>query len=174
MKIKPCERKTLEDLHNAPVLIVNHIDIACSAERLFAIFEDEEAWTIWASSLEKVVWTSPKPFGVGTTRTVDMAGGIVGVEEFVAWKTNEQMAFCFTESSMPNMKAFGEDYRIQVLNDNTVRLSWYAAFWPSNPVATVGFKLFKPVMKWFLGGFLKSLKKMAEGDYQPKPATPVV
>ena len=174
MKIKPCQHKTLEDIHNAPVKVVNTIDIDCSAQRLFAIFEDEHAWTVWGSSLDKVTWTSPKPFGVGTTRTVEMAGGIVGVEAFIAWEDDKQMAFCFTESSMPNMAAFGEDYVLEALGDNKVRLIWTASFWPSNGFATLCFKLFKPMMKFFLGTFLKKLKNMAEGDYQPKPATPVV
>jgi hypothetical protein len=174
MKITPCQHKSLGDIHNAPVLILNTIDIDCTAEHLFAIFEDESSWTIWGSSLEKVIWTSPKPFGVGTTRTVEMAGGITGVEEFVAWKDNKQMAFCFTESSMPNMDAFGEDYRLEDIGENKVRLYWTASFWPSNTVATFFFKLLTPVMKWYLGSFLKKLKQLAEGDYQPVEAQPEV
>jgi len=172
--ITPCDRKTIDEIRNAPILVLNTIDLKCSAERLFAIFEDEEAWTIWGSSLEKVTWTSAKPFGVGTTRTVEMAGGIVGVEEFIVWEDNQRMAFCFTESSMPNMDAFGEDYVIEQVDEQTIRLHWYAAFWPSKLVAVFFFKLLKPVMKLLLKSFLKKLKKMCEGDYQPKLATPSV
>ena len=32
----------------------------------------------WASVITKVTWTSPEPRGVGTTRVVEMRGGIVG------------------------------------------------------------------------------------------------
>ncbi|CAA0095471.1 putative protein [BD1-7 clade bacterium] len=174
MKVKPCLHKSAEELHQAPVLIENTIEIDCSAERLFAIFEDEHAWTVWGSSLEEVIWTSPKPFGVGTTRTVKMAGGIMGVEQFTAWETNRRMAFCFTESSMPNMAAFGEDYVVESLGENRCKLVWYAAFWPSNAFATGCFKVLKPVMTWYLGSFLKGLKKLCEGDYQPRPASPRV
>ncbi|NRB37679.1 MAG: SRPBCC family protein [Pseudomonadales bacterium] len=174
MKVTPCQHKTINEIRNAPVLVLNTIDIDCPAEHLFAIFEDEKAWTMWGSSLEKVTWTSPKPFGVGTTRSVEMAGGIAGIEEFIVWEKNKRMAFFFTESSMPNMNAFGEDYVLEKLADNKVRLHWYAAFWPSNAVAKFFFALFKPMMKFFLGSFLKKLKTLAEGDYQPKPASPVV
>ena len=31
-------------------------------------------------------WTSPKPFGLGTTRTVTMSGDLAGYEEFIAWE----------------------------------------------------------------------------------------
>ncbi len=58
MKVKPCIRKSLQDLHQAPVLIENPIEIDCSAEHLFAIFEGERAWTVWGSSLEEVIWIS--------------------------------------------------------------------------------------------------------------------
>ncbi|NRB40538.1 MAG: SRPBCC family protein [Pseudomonadales bacterium] len=170
MKITPCKHKNLSDLHTAPVLVKNSIEIDCSAAHLFAILEDGPAWPLWASSLTDVTWTSPKPFGMGTTRKVAMSGGIVGVEEFVAWQTDKQMAFCFTESSMPNMEAFGEDYQLESLGDNKVRLTWYAAFWPSNIIAKLSFALFKPFMGFFLGGFLKKLKTLSEGDYQPQPA----
>ena len=174
MKITPCIPKTLSELHQAPVLVHNVVEINSSAERLFAILEDEHAWTVWAGSITKVVWTSPKPFGVGTTRVVDMVGGIVGVEEFIAWEDNKQMAFCFTEASMPNLEAFGEDYVIESLGPNRIRAHWYVGFWPSNIAAKIGFTLFKPMMKLFLGKYLKQLKAMCEGDYQPKPAAPVV
>ncbi len=170
MKVTPCTHKNYTQLHQAPVLVKNELVINCTAERLFAILEDGDAWPLWASSLTKVTWTSPKPFGVGTTRTVEMTGGIVGVEEFVAWQPNKQMAFCFTESSMPNMEAFGEDYQIEVLSDNKLCLTWYAAFWPSNIVAKLSFALFKPFMGFFLKSFLKKLKIMAEGDFEAKPA----
>ncbi len=172
MKVTACAHKSIDEIRCAPVLVLNTVEINCSAERLFAIFEDEHAWTLWGSSLEKVTWTSPKPFGVGTTRTVEMAGGIVGVEEFIVWEDNKRMAFCFTESSMPNMDAFGEDYVIESLDTGRVRLHWHAAFWPSNTFALLCFKLFKPLMKFFLASFLKKLKKLCEGDYQPKPAMP--
>ena len=45
MKITPCLHKTIDEIHKAPVLVENSIEIDCSAEHLFAIFEDEEAWT---------------------------------------------------------------------------------------------------------------------------------
>lgn len=166
MKITPCDHKSVEELQQAPFLIHNTVIINCSADRLFTILEDAHAWTVWASSLTLVEWTSPKPFGIGTTRDVTMTGGILGREEFIAWETNQRMAFCFTESSMPNMSAFGEDYHIKTLNDNQIQLDWFVAMWPAG-INKVFMPLFKPMMKWFLGGFLKKLKQMAEGDYQP-------
>ena len=47
-----------------------------SAEQLFATFEDEQSWPKWVPGMREATWTSPKPFGKGTTRTVKMAGGI--------------------------------------------------------------------------------------------------
>lgn len=38
------------------------------------------------------------PRGVGTTRTVDMRGGIIGDEEYLVWKLFTRIAFRFNES----------------------------------------------------------------------------
>ena len=37
--------------------------------------------------IQKVEWTSPKPYGVGTTRSVHMMGDMVGYEEFIGMGT---------------------------------------------------------------------------------------
>jgi hypothetical protein len=49
--------------------------------------------------ITNVTWTGPEPRGVGTTRTVDMRGGIVGDEEFLTWEPFTRMAFRFNQCS---------------------------------------------------------------------------
>ena len=60
---------------------------------------DAESWPHWATVITNVAWTSPEPRGVGTTRTVNMRGGIVGDEEFLAWEPFSHMAFRFNQST---------------------------------------------------------------------------
>ena len=70
---------------------------------------DAETWTLWLP-ITKVTWTSPKPWGPGTTRTVEI--GEQKVEEtFFAWEEGRRMAFRFERSTLP-VSAAVEDYRV--------------------------------------------------------------
>lgn len=71
---------------------------------------DPVAWTQWLA-ISKVTWTSPQPFGVGTTRTVEVAGQTIE-ETFFAWEEGRRMAFRFERSTLP-VSAAVEDYLIR-------------------------------------------------------------
>jgi len=70
---------------------------------------DAQAWTQWLP-ITKVTWTSPKPFGPGTTRTVEVGPQVIE-ETFFAWEEGTRMAFRFERSSLP-VSAAVEDYRV--------------------------------------------------------------
>ena len=61
---------------------------------------DAQAWTQWLP-ITKVTWTSPKPFGPGTTRTVEVGPQVIE-ETFFAWEEGTRMAFRFERSSLPD------------------------------------------------------------------------
>lgn len=156
----PCQRVDMRFFDTAPVRFTNSIEINSTPEKIFAAFEDAESWPVWAPAIKKVTWTSPKPFGLGTTRTVDMQGGIAGYEEFIAWEPGKRMAFRFNEATMPGMDAFGEDYIVET-TANGCRVTWTVAMAPTG-ISRVVIPVFKPVMKLVFGKFLKNLKKYAE------------
>ena len=54
----------------APMRFKNVVELNASPAKVFAIFEDGESWPQWFRAIHKVAWTSNKPYGVGTTRTV--------------------------------------------------------------------------------------------------------
>lgn len=70
---------------------------------------DAKAWTEWLP-ITKVEWTSPKPFSVGTTRTVEIGKNIVD-ETFIIWEEGSRMAFRYDRSGFP-VTAGVEDYHI--------------------------------------------------------------
>lgn len=70
---------------------------------------DGPTWTEWLP-LTDVTWTSPEPFGVGTTRTVEMSGQKIE-ETFFAWEDGRRMAFRFERSTLP-VSAGVEDYQV--------------------------------------------------------------
>ncbi len=99
------------------------------ASAVWASMLDAKAWTEWLP-ITAVTWTSPQPFGVGTTRTVDIGKQSVQ-EHFFAWDEGSRMAFNFTRSTLP-VSAGVEDYRV-VPAATGCELQWagrFSAFWP--------------------------------------------
>ena len=99
MAMHPCERVGLDFIDSAPFRFVSTVDLTITPEQVFEILDDAESWPLWATAITKVTWTSPQPHGIGTTRTVDMRGGLVGDEEFLAWEPHSHMAFRFDRGS---------------------------------------------------------------------------
>lgn len=88
---------------------------------VWAALVDAQAWTQWLP-ITKVTWTSPQPFKVGTTRTVEIGPQVVE-ETFFAWDEGGRMAFRFERSSLP-LSAAVEDYRV-VPTSGGCELQWF-------------------------------------------------
>lgn len=152
----PCERVDLSFIETAPYRFRNSVDLAITPEQLFEVLGDAESWPRWAKVITKVTWTSPEPRGVGTTRVVEMRGGIIGDEEFIAWEPFRHMAFRFNECSTKAVAAFAEDYRVQVIPGGC-RLTWTMAQQPARG-AGLGMALFGPLLNLALRRFLRNLR----------------
>jgi len=114
------------------------------------------------AAITKVTWTGPEPRGAGTTRTVDMRGGIVGDEEFLVWEPFMHMAFRFNEASTGSIAAFAEDYRV-VQTSTGCHLTWVMAMKPKGAAGRIGMSLSRPVMVRTFQKFLSNLR-----DYTDK------
>src|SRR3954471_8538527 len=143
-KSHPCDLVGLDFIDDAPFRFVSTIDLAITPEQLFEVLEDANSWPQWATVITKVVWTSPEPRGVGTTRTVSMRGNIVGDEEFTAWEPFSHMAFRFNQSTSNAISAFAEDYRV-VETPTGSHLTWVMAMKPSGVAGRLGMMMGRPV-----------------------------
>ncbi len=94
-------------LAHSPNIVSYRFGVRASA--VWAALLDPQAWTEWLP-ITKVTWTSPKPFGVGTTRTVEVGPQVIE-ETFFAWDEGSRMAFRFERSTLP-ISAAVEDYRV--------------------------------------------------------------
>jgi len=93
-KCYPMKETDASFFDSAPVRFDNAIDVSVPAAVLWKILEDDHSWTVWAGVIDRVEWTSAKPFGIGTTRTVTMAKGqMTGWEKFIAWEAGKRMGF---------------------------------------------------------------------------------
>jgi carbon monoxide dehydrogenase subunit G len=157
-KRHPCERVGLDFIDSAPYRFVSTVDLPITPEQLFEVLEDAESWPKWASVITRVTWTSEPPRGVGTTRTVDMRGGITGDEEFLAWEPYEHMAFRFNSSTTGSIAAFAEDYRV-VKTAQGCHLTWVMALKPRGLAGRFGLFTGQPVMGWLFQRFLYNLRR---------------
>jgi hypothetical protein len=125
-----CQEVNIDFLNTASEKVVNVVEIKASPEAIFEIFEDAHAWTEWFQGITGVEWTSPKPFGVGTTRTVDL-GAMKVWEHFFIWEQNKRFSFYFTQTKLPFVKALVEDYQLEAIDENTTRFTYTVAYDPS-------------------------------------------
>jgi hypothetical protein len=129
MKFK-CRPVDIDFFQSAPVRFVNEIELAASAADVFAIFEEAEAWPQWFPEIVNVEWTTPRPHGVGTTRTVKL-NTVTVYESFFVWEQDKHFAFYFTQMSLPLVRAFAEDYRLEALEHNRCKFIYTVCFEPT-------------------------------------------
>lgn len=160
----PCERVdtsfTDADSVEGRYRFRNSVDLAITPEQLFEVLSDAQSWPRWAKVITKVTWTSPEPRGVGTTRVVEMRGGLVGNEEFLAWEPFTHMAFRFNECSTRSLAAFAEDYRVEVIPGGC-RLTWTMAQKPAGP-AKLAMALVGPLVNLALRRYLRNLRSYTD------------
>ncbi|WP_024447349.1 SRPBCC family protein [Mycolicibacterium iranicum] len=171
MAMHACERVGLDFVETAPYRFVSTVDLAVTPEQLFEVLADETSWPHWASVITNVTWTSPEPRGIGTTRTVDMRGGITGDEVFLAWEPFTRMAFRFNSASTGSISAFAEDYRV-VPTAQGCHLTWIMAMKPQGVAGRVGLFVGKPIMSRMFQGFLHNLRRYTDERFA-LPGNPV-
>ena len=126
-----CRTVDMQFFDNAPKVFTNELELNVSAETVFASFQRADDWPLWVDSIAGVEWTTPAPFGIGTTRRVTFTNDKFADELFIAWQENKQMAFCFTETDQPGTNAFAEDYQLTELPNGSCKLVWRVAFDPA-------------------------------------------
>lgn len=100
----------------------------------------------WGSSVQSVTWTTPRPFGIGTTREVAMPGGLARVREhFFRWDEGSGYSFYVYEANAPLFRRFAEDYTIAPDGTGTL-FSWTVAIDPKSALR-LPFHVLAPVVK---------------------------
>ena len=160
----PCEPVDLDFISEAPFRFVSTVDLAITPEQVFEVLADAQSWPHWASVITKVTWTSPAPYGVGTTRTVHMRGRIIGDEEFLSWEPHSHMAFRFNQASTNSISAFAEDYWLVPI-EGGCNLTWVMAMKPNGTAARLGMTAGRPVMAWMFQRFLHNLRRYTDRRY---------
>jgi hypothetical protein len=152
---------TLDFFDTAPLRVQCTMVAKCTPEELFETLRGDTVWTEWAGVIQGVNWTSEKPYEKNATRDVSVVGGMLVKELFFHWEENEHVAFYVTESTIPNLSKFAEDYIVERVSPNETRLTWTVA------IENVGFMRYlnpvtAPIMKLVFRGWFKKYKKILE------------
>jgi hypothetical protein len=156
------EPVTLDFFDTAPLRVQCTMVAKCSPEVLFETLRGDTVWTEWAGVIQAVEWTSDKPIAKNSTRDVKLVGDMLVKEIFFHWEENERVAFYVTESTIPNLTKFAEDYIVERVGPNNTGFMRYL-----NPITRL---VLKPVFQSWFKKYKKILEAQAETAPQPTAA----
>ena len=138
---------------DAPQVFSETFEIALAAPEVWAELVADGALG-FCRSLRGARWTSPRPFGVGTTRTMPgLYGALVIEERFFRWEDGHRKSFYVERASLPLFRRFGEDYLLEE-TPTGCRLTWTIAAAP-----TLAGRLGSPLNSLVVTGMFKDVRR---------------
>lgn len=135
----PARRFTLQPVDetffdSAPLRLIEAFEIPLPATRVWGDLTCELPFS-WCKLLRSVTWTSPRPFGVGTTRTArTLASASVLDERYFRWEEGRRKSFYAVQANLPAFRRLAEDYLVEPTSATTCRFTWTIAL-ESHPLA---------------------------------------
>jgi hypothetical protein len=141
-----CEPVDESFFATAPVRMRARFEVARAAAEVWGELTGERPLH-WCRILQQVEWTSPRPFGVGTTREVKALWGASLLREYYfRWEEGRRHSFYVVEMSAPLARRFAEDYLVEPTGEGSCRFTWTIAFEPT-PVAIPGVPVNKRLLR---------------------------
>jgi hypothetical protein len=132
------------------------IELPVSSEQVWAGLTSDEPLS-WCRLLSHGRYTSERPFGVGTTRTIRAAGLLRLRERFFRWDEGRRQSFTVVQASLPMFRQFGEDYLLEP-TPSGCRFTWTFAFEPGPLLKPVG-PLAGPPNSVLFGAFVRDTRR---------------
>jgi carbon monoxide dehydrogenase subunit G len=133
------------------------IDLDVPPERVWESIQSDESVAAWGLGVKSLQWTSPRPFGVGTTREVVLPLGVMRVRErFTVWDEGKRYTFEVYESNRNLYRRFGENYVVEARPGGS-RLTWTIAVEP-NPKLKRLVDLGRPLNRLAFGQFARGAR----------------
>jgi hypothetical protein len=136
-KLKPGDE---DFLRSASQRMTDTMEIGRPAESVWSDLTSDETLS-WCRLLAGVTWTSTRPFGQGTTRTVRTQLGALALKEvYFRWEEGTRKSFYVAEATAPLFRTFAEDYLVEETSPSSCRFTWTVAFEappaarPGNPI----------------------------------------
>ncbi|MDT4936742.1 MAG: hypothetical protein QOG80_413 [Pseudonocardiales bacterium] len=127
----PLEPADESFLDTAPFVHRYPVDLDVPPERVWESLTSDASMSAWRLPVRTLEWTSPRPFGVGTTRTVELSGGALGIrEKYFRWDEGRRMSFYAVECTRTLLRRFAEDYLVEERPGGS-RFTWTIALEPT-------------------------------------------
>jgi Polyketide cyclase / dehydrase and lipid transport len=140
-----CGEAGEEFLDSAPARLRASFEIARPAAEVWADLTGEHPLA-YCRVIDDISWTSPRPFGVGTTRTATaLKGANILRERYFRWEEGSRHSFAVEETTSPLFRRFAEDYLVEPTGDSSCRYTWTIAYEPRSAAV-----LLNPVNKRLL------------------------
>ena len=98
----PLEPMDESFFRTAPYIYRLPVELNVPPERVWQSLTSDRALADWGLGLHRLEWTSPRPFGIGTTREVVLPGRAITVRErFFHWDEGHRKTFYVTEADRP-------------------------------------------------------------------------
>ena len=143
----PLESADAGFLASAPHMFRYQKRFAAPPQRVWESLASDDSLAAWGPSVSEVIWLSPRPFGVGTTREVALGPARVR-ERYFRWDEGRGYSFAVYEGKVPIFRRFAEDYVVEPdgPDDQATVFTWTVAIEPKRAFA-LPFKALSPVMK---------------------------
>jgi ligand-binding SRPBCC domain-containing protein len=141
----PLESTDATVFDTAPHVFRYQLRYDAPPEAVWMSLASDRSLAEWGPSVREVKWTSPRPFGVGTTREVAPLGLPRVREHFFRWDEGGGYSFYVYETSAPLFRKFAEDYALTPDGAGTM-FTWTVAIQPK-PTLAAPFKVLAPVLK---------------------------
>ena len=143
----------------APIVHRYPVKLPVPPEQVWESIASDESMKAWKGlHVPRLTWTSPRPFGVDTTREVVLPLSAMTVRErFFRWDEGKGYSFYVYEANRPVVDRFAEDYVIEPDGDGAI-LTWTIAFEPKPRLRLIT-KLLDPVNKRGFAVFPRAAKQ---------------
>ena len=112
------------------------VRLGASADEVWADFSSPAGFDYLPGL--KVRWTSPEPFGVGTTRSVSIGGVVKADERYFLWdNAARRKAFYVERFNLPGLGALAEDYHVTADGPGSV-FTWKIVVEPKPHLKALG------------------------------------
>lgn len=112
------------------------VELNVPPERVWESLVSDGSLADWGMGI-KLRWTSPRPFGVGTTREVVMPMNLMTVRErFFLWDEGKRYAFYVESANRPIIRRFAEDYVVEKTDTGSL-FTWTIAIEPQPKLRAV-------------------------------------
>jgi uncharacterized protein YndB with AHSA1/START domain len=135
---------------------VNAVDVPVPPARTWAALTADDTLVSWTPAVTGLSWTSPRPFGVGTTREITLLRLITARERYYRWEEGRRKTFTGVQVSVPGLRALAEDYVVEPTPTGS-RFTWTLALEPGPALKPI-LRLANPLISLMVRQLARSLR----------------